>query len=249
MKKILAMELNQPLRPSALMVLLLTLGVLAWAGNEPWKDKPYQQWNEDDILHVLSDSPWSHSLTVTRTWTPVKTEELPEGPLSGGRRALSNSLGDSNDSLSKDVKFGVFWMSSRVMRAATARRAVLQSRSTQAVAEKYVGQPQPEYEIVIQGGDMTPFIQRDEKFYQANSYLQTQSTKQKIPPSHVTYQRSPSGKSILAAKFFFPRKTPSGESTIAGDEKRVEFVCRVEGSPAIVGFEVQNMADKDGPAL
>jgi hypothetical protein len=54
---------------------------------------------------------------------------------------------------------------------------------------------------------------------------------------------------VTSALFFFPRKTASGDPTIAADEKNVEFTCQVEGSTLRVNFEPQKMVDQTGPDL
>jgi hypothetical protein len=229
---------------------MLAFAAIAWASNDPWMTKPYQQWNESDIQRVLTDSPWSRMVTVTRTWSSIKAGELPEGALAGGRRTLSTETSQSNDPMAtKDVSFGIFWMSSRVTRAAAARRAILQSRMTEANAQKYIDQPQPEYEIVVQGGDMAPFLQKDEKFFKENAFLEMKKTKQTISPNHVQYQRSPDGKSLYAVKFYFPKKSSAGDPLISTDEKIVEFLCRLEGPTLRADFEPVKMADQNGPAL
>ena len=37
----------------------------------PWKTKPYQQWNDEDIQKVFTTSPWAQKVTVEGTWKPV----------------------------------------------------------------------------------------------------------------------------------------------------------------------------------
>lgn len=113
---------------------------------------------------------------------------------------------------------------------------------------KYASDPQEEYQVVVQSEDMAPFVRHDEKFFQDNSFLDLKKTKQKIPPSHVRYERDDKGL-VAAAVFFFPKKTAAGEPTVPSDEKNVEFSCKLEGSKLSVSFDPQKMADSQGPAL
>jgi hypothetical protein len=229
---------------------IFVFAFLAGAANDPWTGKPYQKWDEKDVQRILTDSPWAHIVTVTRRWSTLKPGELPEGALSGGRRGLSTEAGLSNDPISSDsVNFGIFWMSSRVTRAATARRAILQSRMNEATAMKYVELEQPEYEIVVQSNDMTPFAQKDEAFCKENSFLQVRRMKERVPPSHVLYQRGPDRQSLYAVKFYFPKKTPAGKLVISPDEKVVEFTCKLEGPTLRANFEPVKMVDQNGSAL
>ncbi len=55
------------------------------------------------------------------------------------------------------------WCSSRTIRAASFRDAVLKGKMTQADAEKSVAQPMDEYEILVRATNMYIFQQRGEK--------------------------------------------------------------------------------------
>lgn len=46
---------------------LILVGV-AWAGGDPWKTKPFDQWTQDDIKQVLDDSPWAKLERVPMEW-------------------------------------------------------------------------------------------------------------------------------------------------------------------------------------
>jgi hypothetical protein len=41
---------------------------LAWAADEPWKDKQYQQWDSKDLEKILDNSPWARMVHVDATW-------------------------------------------------------------------------------------------------------------------------------------------------------------------------------------
>ena len=142
----------------------------------------------------------------------------------------------------------MYWASSRIMRAASARKSVLHGEKKDVDVAKYASEPREEYQIVVQSEDMAPFVRHDESFYQANSFLDVKKTKQKISPSHVRYERDEKGL-VAAAVFFFPKKTAAGESTLPSDEKNVEFNCKIEGSRLRVNFDPQKMVDQSGPAL
>lgn len=60
------------LRISASMLLLGTLAALAWA-SDPWKAKPYQQWDQKDVAKILNDSPWAKTESVTADWQSTMT--------------------------------------------------------------------------------------------------------------------------------------------------------------------------------
>jgi len=226
---------------------MMLLSAVVWAGSEPWKGKPYQQWDDKDIERVFLDSPWSRTTTITRTWLPISSKDLPDKIISGSGRTAPTELERSGEtSVGGELKFYVFWASSRVMRAASARKAVLHGDKKDVDVEKYATEPQDEIQILVRSEDMAPFMRKDEKFFQANAFLQPRKSKQKISPSHVRYERDAKGILVISALFFFPRKTASGELTIANDEKNVEFNCNMDGSSLRVNFEPQKMVHQNG---
>ena len=147
------------------------------------------------------------------------------------------------------ARLSVYWMSSKTMRAAMAQREVLHSGKTAAEAQQYVDAPQAEYQIVVQGRDMTPFLRFNEKFYQSNSFLKLKKGGEKVFPTHVEYERTPEEKSIDAVIFSFPKKLPSGQPLILPQEKSIEFNCKVQGSDLKVNFEPQKMTNQSGEDL
>lgn len=219
---------------------------LLWANDPPWKGKPCQQWDAQDIQLILTDSPWTRIASVIRNWLPITSKDLPNDQLDGRDRGLPTTASEAS---SGELNFFVFWASSRVIRAASARKAVLQGGKKDLDVEKYANQPQPDFVIILQSADMAPFVHNNEKFFQANSFLEMRKSKLRITPGRVLYQRDPKTTLVSAAVFFFPRKSASGEPTISSDEKFVEFICNLEGTILRVGFEPQKMLDATGPTL
>jgi len=229
---------------------LLIVTALAWASDVPWKGKPYDQWDEKDLQRVFTDSPWVRTTTITRTWVPLKAEDLPDETIAGRGRGLPGTVDRSAEtSVGGELNFYVYWASSRVMRGASARKAILHGAQKNVDVEKYASEPQEEYQIVAQSEDMVPLFRHDGKFFQANPFLEVRKTKQKFAPSSVRYERDEKGQLVTSAVFFFPKKTASGDPTIRSDEKNVEFNCKIEGTALRVNFEPQKMVDNNGPAF
>jgi hypothetical protein len=235
----------------------LIFAALALASDPPWKGKPYDQWTDKDLEKIFTDSPWSRVGTVTRTWTPLSKDGSTGGstpgtqlssPIPGGRPGGPAASGSNSGGPGDELRFNVYWASSRTMRAASARKSVLHGGKQDMDVAKYASEPQEEYQVVVQSEDMSPFVRHDEKFYQENSFLDVKKTRQKVSPSHVRYERDDKGL-VAAAVFFFPKKIPSGEPTVPNDEKNVEFNCKIEGSRLRVSFDPQKMVDQSGPAL
>lgn len=241
----------------ALLLCLLLGATLLCAGDKPWKAKTYQQWDEKDLQVILSDSPWVRVTPIQRSWLPVAEKDVAGDPqIAGGVRQMPGGSTNPGGGATTPVRAGeeslqqlnvlVFWQSSRVMRAATAREAVMHGQ--QVDVDKYAAEPQTEYQLILRMQDMTPFTQHDEKFFQENAFLQTKKSKGKISPTHVVYEKNAKG-SIQDAIFFFPKTTSSGEPTVSNDEKEVQFSCKVADQTVHVGFRPQEMVDGQGPAL
>jgi hypothetical protein len=224
---------------------ILLFAALVLASDPPWLAKPYQQWDDKDIQRIFTDSPWARVTPVIRNWAPLSSDELPNF-IAGADRGLPSS---PSDATSGELNFFIFWASSRVVRGASARRAVLHGPKKDIDIDKYAKAPQAEYQIVVQSADMAPFFRQKEQFFQANSYLEMMRTKLKISPSHVRYERDAKGILITSAIFYFPKKTPSGTPTISDADKLVDFIFLLEGTFHRVGFEPPKMVDQNGPAL
>lgn len=229
------------------------------ADDEPWLNKRYDTWNGKDIESVMTRSPWVQKTGIRRTWTVVSQNDKNAAldPLiSGGVREYPDARGatqtnpeatvrsgqESTEQLIVDVK--VYWDSSRAMRAAQARQLVLKDQMKDSDVEQFAYTPQEEYQIVLTMGDMTPFLQTDEKRLQATSFLEMKRSKLKLSPTHVIYQKDGSGIPRQAV-FFFPKKIGSGP-TIGSDETDVEFKCKIADSTLRVQFKPKKMTDQFG---
>jgi hypothetical protein len=246
---------------------ILVLAAIAGAAdNTPWKSKPSQQWDDNDIHRVLFESPWVHIAMVSATWRTAgdDTTGLPAGSSppaanpggvaqGGGRSEGTSSLSVAEVGSQRGefptAQYFVDWVSSKTMRAARAQYDVLHSDKTQADAEKYASEPQANYVILVQGGDMRPFLRDDEKFFQANAFLQLKKAGRKVSPERVEYQRGADGKAVVGALFFFARQLPSGDALIPLDEKGIEFTCKLGKSNLKASFEPQKMTGLAGPDL
>lgn len=233
-----------------LLISFLFLAALATAKDEPWKGKPYEQWDKKDLVRIFTDSPWARVATVTRSWGPITAKDLAERIVTEGARQLPAELEKSSKTpVGGELNVNVYWASSRVMRAAAARKSMIVDGKKDVDVAKYAAAPQDEYQIVVQSEDMAPFFRHDEKFFQTVASLQTKKTKLKLSPSHVYYERDDKGILVTTAVFYFPKKTPAGDLVIANDEKNATFVCKLEGSTLQVNFDPSKMLDASGADL
>lgn len=242
-------------RGFALLALFL-LAANLFAG-DPWKDKPYKQWDEKDIRKIMTESPWVKGVSVEKTWGGV------------GLAATAPTLGASGSAASsepRDVARGatpsteerpqavfVFrWASSRTIRRALARRALLLRGIPGADAEQFLAQEPVEYQVVVLGADMTLFAKADEKESKAmreKSYLASRKSKTRLAPDRIEIERTPDGKNVLAVHFYFAKKTAAGEPALSPKDKGAEFVCQIGGITMKANFDFQKLVDSQGVDL
>ncbi|MGD0428476.1 MAG: hypothetical protein ABSC10_17330 [Candidatus Acidiferrales bacterium] len=240
----------------------LLVAAIVWAGGDPWKSKPYQQWDAKDIRKVLDSSPWARSIQVEAPWLNgdatggADSGTAQPGPTRPGAGARTGPGGGAVDSGAGGgpaqaalATFLVRWSSSRTIREAVARNEILAGQMKQDAAEQQLAQPVESYDIVVAGPDMKPFQSVDEKILQNGAFLMDRKTKQKVAPTSVKIQSSADGKTIQSVAFIFPKKSDSGISTIGADQKTVDFLCVVTNVKIDVSFDTTKMVDTLGRDL
>jgi hypothetical protein len=229
---------------------LFAVALIASAGGDPWKSKPFQQWSEGDVKTIFESSPWARpNLQPSGAWRP-----LGSGTTSGvGVFGRSTDVADGGASKEKDATgkaqiYTVMWWSSRTIRAASVRKAVIHGTMTAADAEKMVADAPDEFQIYVGSTNMSIFEKRGEKAFMDAAYLETKKSKQQIAPKEVTFQRNADDK-VVGVIFHFPKNDKSGEPLIARDEKEVDFFLRVADARLNTDFDPRKMVDSKGPDL
>jgi hypothetical protein len=248
-------------KTSIAVTALLAAAAIAWAGGDPWKTKPIDQWTDKDIQEILVASPWPKpNLQPQGAWRPAGTAQstgstgIPGSAsdtshVSAGANADQNGGSEKADAAAANqATYSIFWWSSRTIRAASNRRAVLKGTKTEADAEKAVANVPDEYMILVQGTNMQIFQHRGEQAFEKVSYIQLKKTKQKINPSKVGFTKAADG-TVNGAVFYFPKKDASGEPTISPDEKEIDFYLQMADAKLLTYFEPKKMVDSKGEDL
>lgn len=243
-------------------VALLALAAIVWAGGDPWKSKPMSQWSDKDIQDILQNSPWAKAgVQAQGAWRPDgMTQASGNGGIAGGSsdrsKASAGATPDMQGGQEKNAAasagqatYSIFWWSSRTIRAASMRRAVLKGTMSEEEAEKTVGNTPDEYMVLVQSTNMAIFQIRGEKAFESVSYIQLKKTKQKISPSHVGFLKGADGQTVNGAVFYFPKKASNGEPTISSDEKEIDFFLQVGDAKLLTYFDPRKMVDSKGEDL
>src|SRR5579864_3646358 len=72
---------------------ILVAASLIWAANDPWKSKPYDQWDEKDIQRIFNDSPWSKVVQIANSLP--SDSGMPPEPSSASPGQPSRGMGGS----------------------------------------------------------------------------------------------------------------------------------------------------------
>ncbi len=236
-------------------LLVMVVGTLAWAGGDPWKTKPFEQWNENDIRQILHDSPWAKVQYVPVEWkgegggksemgrAPGGTVSAAQGPAGGAAEPGEQAMGTPEG----QAAFYLRWNSSRTTREALVRDGVLSGQIKEDEATRYLSAPIVNYEVVVLGPDMSPFGSISEDDLKAKSYLRGKQSKVKVNATSVQINRSADGRKVTAVMFSFPRKTTDGKDVAAAGEKGLQFVCNIKNLDLNATFDPRKMADSKGP--
>jgi hypothetical protein len=245
---------------------IMILAAVVFAGNDPWKAKPYQQWDEKDVRKILGDSPWSKVIQVEATWKSIKdlsaddssqppATDSPVAKMGQSPPTSANAGGTSaggavdSGSSASQATFAVRWVSSRTLQRAAVRSAELAGQMKPEDAEKQLASVPDVYEIGVSGPDMQPFRSADEDTLKLSAALIDKRSKQKISPSKVEISRTADGKKVQAVAFIFPKKAGNGEPAIPEDEKSVDFDCDINGAKIHASFDISKMQDHQGRDL
>jgi hypothetical protein len=189
----------------------------AWTGGEPWKSKPYQQWDEKDVATVLQLSPWAKiNLPIVGAWHPSGAEAADTSTLgvAGSGTDTSNRSngagtnqpgGTEKQAAAGTQMYDVFWWSSRTIREASARRAVLNGATTQEAADKMVSAPVNAYQILV-----NPLIWRS-----SSSAEKRRSNKRR------SFKCISPNRNLVRQKLSFKRIQPEGSWELFSVLKRV----------------------------
>ncbi len=226
----------------------LLLAINLWAG-DPWKQKSYKLWNENDVRRILNESPWAKRIEVEGGRAKQAGMESPEGSDTSAGDAGEESGeggGRGEDNERARITFVIRWASSRTMRQAWVRGEVLQKRISETDTDKFLPPPSDDVQLLIVGRDMSIFEKVDEATLRAKSFLFRAKSKQRISPSAVHIVYLTDGKRIKGILFHFPKEQLVGQSMQSIDDSDLRFVTQAGATEIKTSFDLQKMVDNEG---
>jgi hypothetical protein len=138
----------------------LLLALVAWAGRDPWKEKPYQRKDAKDCQKIMYSSPWAQIVVVDATWQPLSPGSgLPAsrdganrsmgGPGEGGSQATPGLSDSSEPAQSSTTQYVIRWVSSRTEREVAARSAILEGQIKNSEADKFLAAIPNEFQLLV----------------------------------------------------------------------------------------------------
>lgn len=232
---------------------LLVVATLAWA-NDVWKSKPMSQWSEKDVADILQNSPWAKAnISAQGAWRPDEMTQVSGG---SGAKVSAGATPDAMGGAEKEAaaaaalqSYSVFWWSSRTIRAAAMRRAVLKGNLKEEDAEKTLANNPKDYEVLVQSLDMAIFRIRGEDAFSKAAWLQLKKSKDKVFPTKVGFLKAADRTTVNGVVFYFAKMRSSGEPTIGPDEKEIDFYLKIGDAKILTAFDPRKMVDSQGEDL
>jgi hypothetical protein len=260
------------MRKTKILAIFFVTAGLAYGANDVWKTKPYQQWDQNDLKEILTNSPWVKKTTVMAAWAnggamapndasgqatqgQQNQNQAAQRPgamngAAGGNGSVSPGTAEQAPSMPQEPEatFFVRWNSALTEREAVARSALLSNQFSQAQAEQYVNQEPATYDVVVYGRDMTPFANETEDNLKAEAYLEVKPSKEKVNPTSVKINKGSDGK-VQTLFFSFPKQGSNGQQLITANDKQAQFDCKTKIMHLSTQFDLRKMVGKNGQEL
>lgn len=256
-------------KTSILAIFLVAVG-LAYGANEVWKTKPYQQWDQNDVKEVLTNSPWVKKTSVMASWAkgglaapngsggqPAQGQQNEAAQRPGAMNGTAGGGGGMNPATAEQAPsmpqeqqaaFIVRWNSALTEREAVARAALLSNDLSEAQAEQYVNQEPSTYDVAVYGPDMTPFANQTEDSLKSEAYIEIKPSKEKVNATAVKINKGSDGK-VQIVYFSFPKQGSNGQQLITANDKQAQFDCKTRDMHLSIQFDLHKMVGKNGQEL
>jgi hypothetical protein len=188
----------------------------AWAQGF-WEQRPYTEWEADEVVRFLTSSPWAKEQKFSSPSTMGG---------SGGGRGRGRGGGSETGARAPDpeIVYTVRWHSALPVRMAWARFFLLRDPTAKEAAQEVLENETFDQFYVISVG--WPARQAAGKFdaatladVQKNSYLVKRNRDRLVPGAYL-----PPSEAGGVAMFLFPRHGEDGRPWIRAEEREVDFV-------------------------
>ena len=201
--------------------LLVMCALCMWAADF-WTAKPFTDWNEKEIVKMLSDSPWTGKVTVSGGVAAFA------GPSGGGG-------GDFGGGGGGGISVTLLWQTALPVKQALVKRQFGAEAGTSPDAKARLERPDQVYVLTLLG--MPAFTlgaaQGDKKAALLDATMLTAGGKPPLKPVDVQVS---GGRGPGNVSFLFPRTT-----TFTADDKDVEFSTKFDKTTIKHKFKLKDM--------
>lgn len=179
-----------------------------------WKGKPFPDWTDDDVVRMVTDSPWAKQKSVRLKWVKDDQRRLNYKDIPGNDNSPTvkggspvGGIGVPRDRLPEHASFLIRWASSLPVRHAKALYKQRDEKLDGSRLNELIEAPEADYVLEIYGvpaevahlgtGSVELIVTR-------SAYLRTKSGV-KIRPNRVEAKLHATSMTILV---HFPRTTP-----------------------------------------
>jgi hypothetical protein len=232
------MQTNSKSRRIPLVLFLLALlgSVLTLMAKEYWETKEFSQWNEQEAMAMLTNSPWSKTGSTPGNYGGVATPQvLQPGSINNAGASLGKTQGlGGSDAASLYIR----WYSSQKVRQAMCRMGQLRGNLSEKSASEFLQQPMPDYVISISSPAMEPFDQASYEAIKLKTFLL--SKKDKAKKIELKSYSPPKERTDGLAVFSFPR-TINDSPTVEISDDEIIFVTQVGPTKFQANFKLARM--------
>jgi hypothetical protein len=134
---------------------LVLFPLLAWSAD--WDRRPYERWDRETALRLLTDSPWAQPKTVALTWyervqRPLRPQDIPgndQRPGAGGALGPLGSIGVPREKLPGRADVIIRWSSALPLRQATAVYRRIEEKKDESELAALVPKDDSDYVLEI----------------------------------------------------------------------------------------------------
>jgi hypothetical protein len=211
-----------------------------------WQKKNYKTWTMSEVHILLDESPWTKNTVVDHLafkdgFNVSKVFQTD----CNGNADFSNYRSLPPDALSSNssaVEFKTTWISSRSIRSALMREAILCGR-TKVPADKideFLVKGTEFYEIKLTSGYMQPFEGIGDEVLLNNTWISFDNNQTRVNPTNLEFIRD-ENKTIHSIIFRFNKKSENGHPLITPEQKEVEFAIQLDKLTVRTKYQLSKM--------
>ena len=218
------------------LTVVLGLTVATAQAADVWEKKPYGEWNEKEVLQVLTKSPWARPIPIQLSSTEARDATAFKAGVTADQR-----FGAENDTQYAKVEVNLVW-NSRITRMAQVRQRGLKGGESDPEADAaFIEGPDPDYYVfVMQAPGFQALVDAspEDLAFDTKLLIGGRKSERTVQVERVEKPDAAQGQ---VAVFFVPREG----NDIAVSDKQVTFEAKVGEYEVSTSFKLKDMVVED----